>query len=56
MPGSCSSGFRSRPSSGAGNRRSNGFEVASMNSRKPNESRPITARMRATHLLGQVAR
>ena len=39
----------------AGNRRSNGFEVASRNSRKPNESSPITARMRADHLVGQVA-
>ena len=35
MPGSCSSGLRSRPSAAAGSSRSNGLEVSSMNSRKP---------------------
>jgi len=48
MPGSCSSGLRSRPSGGIGNRRSNGLDVSSMNSRKPKLTIPITARMRAT--------
>jgi hypothetical protein len=48
MPGSCSSGFRSRPSAGTGNRRSKGLEVISVKSRKPTVIRPITPRMRAT--------
>ena len=47
MPGSCSSGFRSRPSAGAGKSLSKGFDVARMKSRKPKASQPITARMRA---------
>ena len=34
MPGSCNSGFRSRPSAAAGSKRSKGFDVISMNSRK----------------------
>jgi hypothetical protein len=45
--------LRSRPSTAAGNRRSNGFEVASRKSRKPNDSQPITARMRAMTLSGR---
>ena len=42
-----------RPSAGTGRRRSKGFDVISRNSRKPNESRPITARMRETTLSGR---
>ena len=53
MPGSCSSGFRSRPSAGTGKSRSNGFDVISRNSRKPNASQPITDRMRATTFSGR---
>jgi hypothetical protein len=48
MPMSCSSGFRSRPSGAAGISRSNGFEVKSMNDRKPTLIMPITAITRAT--------
>ena len=48
MPGSCSSGFRSRPSAAGGNRRSNGSDVVSMKSRKPNDTRPCTPSTRAT--------
>ena len=48
MPGSCSSGFRSRPSAAAGSRRSNGLEVNSMNSRKPTLIMAITESMRAS--------
>ena len=55
MPGSCSSGLRSRPSGGGGNRRANGFDVSSMNSRKPTLTRPITPSTRATSVVGQVA-
>jgi hypothetical protein len=47
MPGSCNSGFRSRPSAGTGNRRSNGFDVVSMNSRKPTLTSPMTPMTRA---------
>ncbi len=48
MPGSCSSGFRSLPSAGGGNMRSNGLEVSSVNSMKPQLIRPITPSTRAT--------
>ena len=48
MPGSCSSGFRSRPSSGGWARRSKGLEVSKTNRMKPRLSRPITDRMRAS--------
>ena len=48
MPGSCSSGFKSRPSAAGGNSRSNGFDVSSRNSRKPTATRPITPSTRAT--------
>ena len=48
MPGSCSSGFRSRPSAAAGSRRSKGFEVSSVKSRKPQLTRPITPSTRAS--------
>ncbi len=48
-PGSCSSGFRSRPSTGkAGSVRANGLEVNRMNARKPAQTIPITASTRAT--------
>ena len=56
MPGSCSSGLRSRPSAAAGTSRTNGFDVNSMNSRKPTPTRPITASTRASIARGQVAR
>src|SRR5258706_1139545 len=53
MPGSCSSGFRSRPSSAAGIRRSNGFEVRSMKGRNPALTRPLTPSTRATKRSGR---
>src|SRR6266542_4574081 len=46
IAGSCNSGFRSRPSAGTGNRRSKGFEVSNMKSRKPVLITPITERTR----------
>src|SRR5664279_1684137 len=46
-PGSCNSGFKSRPSRGAGNRRSKGLEVSSKNRMKPMETSPITPKTRA---------
>jgi hypothetical protein len=52
MPGSCSSGFRSRPSTAAGSRRSKGLEVSSVKSRKPTLISPITASTRATMTSG----
>ena len=55
MPGSCSSGFKSRPSAAAGNSRSNGLDVSSMNSRKPNADEPHHAEHARDHLVGQVA-
>ena len=42
MPGSCSSGFRSRPSGGAGRLRSKGLEVVSRKSRNPMDTKPCT--------------
>ena len=48
MPGSCRSGFKSRPSAGTGKRRRNGFEVNKMNNRKPVLTSPITPSTRAT--------
>ena len=54
MPGSCSSGFRSRPSAAGGIRRSNGFDVNSRNSRKPTLIRPITDSTRATSASGRL--
>ncbi len=47
-PGSCSSGFKSRPFSPAGNRRSNGFDVNRMNNSKPVATSPSTPSTRAT--------
>ena len=55
MPGSCSSGFRSRPSAAGGNSRSNGFDVSSMNSRKPERDEAHHAEHARDHLVGQVA-
>jgi len=52
IPGSCSSGFRSRPLAAAGTRRSNGLLVRIVNSRKPTDSQPITPRMRASTGVG----
>src|SRR6267142_3807056 len=54
MPGSCSSGFRSRPSGAGGNRRSNGSDVISMKSRKPTLTNPMTPRTRATTSSGKL--
>ena len=48
IPGSCSRGLRSRPSSAPGMRRSNGFDVSSMKRRKPTLTSPITPSTRAT--------
>ena len=48
MPGSCRSGFRSRPSIAGGIRRLNGLDVNSRNSRKPAAIQLITASTRAT--------
>ena len=45
-PGSCNNGFRSAPSAGA-EIRSNGFEVSSVNSMKPQLNKPRTPRTRA---------
>ncbi|MNW02696.1 hypothetical protein D3C71_1985220 [compost metagenome] len=47
MPGSCSSGFRSRPSMAGGSRRMNGLEANSRNSRKPTLMAPSTPITRA---------
>src|SRR5215467_8601840 len=54
MPGSCNSGFRSRPSAAAGNKRSNGSEVVSMNRMNPTLTNPITPSTRATTSSGRV--
>ena len=53
MPGSCSSGFRSLPSSGTGTRRSNGLDVVSMNRMKPMLTRPMMPSTRATKGCGR---
>src|SRR3954470_16595028 len=47
MPGSCSSGFRSRPSSAGGSRRWKGFDANSANARKPAATTPIAPSTRA---------
>ena len=47
-PMSCNNGFKSLPSMAAGNNRSKGFEVNSMNNRNPTEIKPITPSTRAT--------
>src|SRR6187551_3965481 len=43
MPGSCNSGFKSRPSKAAGISLSNGLEVNNINAKKPTLTKPITA-------------
>ena len=53
MPGSCSSGFKSRPSAAAGNKRSNGFEVSNKNRIKPTLTKPSTPITRATMAAGR---
>ena len=53
MPGSCSKGLRSRPSSAAGSKRAKGFEVSSMNRRNPELTSPMTPITRATISCGR---
>ena len=52
-PGSCSRGFRSSPSTAEGINRPNGFEVKITNIRKPEETSPSTARVRARKSSGK---
>ena len=52
IPGSCSSGLRSRPSPAAGSRRSNGLLVKIRKARKPTATMPITPSTRATTGIG----
>ena len=54
IPGSCSSGFRSRPSMGAGKARSNGLDVNSVKAMNPTLTRPSTASTRATVSSGRL--
>ena len=54
MPGSCSSGLRSRPSAAAGSNRSKGFDVKSRNARKPVLIKPITPSTRARNGVGRL--
>ena len=51
-PGSCSKGFKSRPSGAAGNKRSNGLDVVKMNIRKPVDTKPKIPMTRATMAKG----
>ena len=53
MPGSCKRGLRSLPSKAAGKRRSNGFDVNSMNNKKPTLITPITPNTLATMSSGK---
>ena len=53
-PGSCNKGFKSLPSAGAGNKRSNGLEVIKMNIRKPVDTKPKMPMTRATMAKGKV--
>ena len=53
-PGSCNNGFKSFPSSGIGNKRSNGLEVISIKRRNPTLTKPITPSTRATMSLGKL--
>ena len=53
-PGSCNKGFKSRPSAGAGNNRSNGLEVIKMNIKKPVDTKPKMPMTRATMAKGNV--
>src|SRR6266481_1694516 len=52
-PGSCSKGFKSRPSAAAGSRRLKGFEVSRVNNKKPTATKPITPNTRATISFGK---
>ena len=54
IPGSCSSGLRSRPSGTAGSRRSNGFEVMRVKERKPTLTQPSTLKTRAMNASGSL--
>src|SRR3546814_9910993 len=54
IPGSCSSGFRSRPSIAAGISRTNGLEVKIRNDRKPMLTRPMIPSTRATTSSGSL--
>jgi hypothetical protein len=54
-PGSCSRGFRSRPSRGGGNTRSKGLEVNSMKVRNPIEIQAWTPSTRVRRLGGRLA-
>ena len=47
MPGSCSKGFRSRPSRAAGIKRSKGLDTMSINSKKPTLIKPMTPKILA---------
>ncbi len=53
MPGSCSSGLRSRPCKGTGNSRRKGFDAASTKTMKASVSRPSTPNTRACWRNGQ---
>ena len=55
-PGSCNKGFKSLPSAGAGNKRSNGLEVTKMNIRKPVDTKPKMPMTRATMAKGKAFR
>ena len=53
-PGSCNNGFKSRPSGGAGNKRSKGLEVIKINNKKPVDTKPKMPMTRATMAKGKV--
>src|SRR5487761_2350993 len=52
-PGSCKSGFKSRPSAAAGIKRVKGLDVNSMNNKNPTATSPITPNTRATISCGK---
>ena len=54
IPGSCSSGFKSRPSNGAGNKRSKGFDVKIIKSKNPTATAPMILSTRATSSVGKL--
>src|SRR3546814_9929670 len=53
-PGSCSSGFRSSPSNGAGKMRAKGLEVSSVKAMKPMPIQACTPSTRALRLGGRL--
>ena len=53
-PKSCNNGFKSRPSTGATAKRSNGFDVSNMKSKKPTLTIPITLITRASISFGML--